>query len=101
MISKILQLLPGNENLMARKLYRALVEHHQNATNCLICKSYVQYDCMIIKGSLLEHINDIAGYKINPDDLKKIQKVKLVGIEEITPRQHRIEFLEQIKVQTA
>ena len=100
MISKILQLLPGGENLKARKLYQKLLEHHLQA-NCLICKSYLQYDCMIVKGSLLEHINDIAGYKINPDDLKKIQKVKLVGIEEITPRQHRIEFLEQIKVQTA
>ncbi len=99
MISKILQLLPGTDNTKARKLYRTLLEHHQQAS-CIICKSYLQYDCMIVKGSLLEHINDIAGYQINLKDLHKIQQVKLIEIEEITPRQHRIVFLEQLKVQT-
>jgi len=90
------QRLRGTENLKARKLYRSLVEHHKYAS-CLVCASYPKYGSMIIRGSLFEHIEDIAGFKIGISDITKLLRKNLISVERVRPRQYSIIFVELVK----
>lgn len=88
--------LKGADNLKARKLYRALVEHHR-AASCSVCDSYPKYGSLIIKGDLWEHITDIAIFTIDRSDFAKLKEAKLIIEEKVTPQQHRIIFVSLVK----
>lgn len=78
----------------ARKLYRALVQHHQEG-QCPTCTSYRQYGASIVRGDVSEHLTDIALaaiIPINEVDFSLLQEMGLIGIEEVSANVHRILF---------
>jgi hypothetical protein len=83
--------LPGQANLKLRQLYKSLIAHHSKA-KCALCDSYPQYGCTIVKGDIYQHIADIAQRSVHAKEVHKLQEVGLIGIEQITPQQHRIVF---------
>lgn len=85
--------LPGPDNLKARKLYNALKSHHKAAV-CPRCTSYTQYGCSIVRGDLVQHAADVAGFPVARADLTKLQVAKLIKLEPVTPNQYRIVFTE-------
>jgi len=85
--------LPGAANLRARKLYHTLKSHLLDET-CLICTSYQKYGVLIVKGDFFEHIQDINGGKLAPADFFKLKDAKLIDLDEISARQHRVTICE-------
>jgi hypothetical protein len=83
--------LPGAINFKARELYRLLTEHIQQGS-CDTCKYYPKYGTTIVQGDMCEHLSDITGYAVLSCDLLKIQKVKLIQLEEVSSDQQRIIF---------
>lgn len=89
--SIILKKLQSTNDTKAQKLYRSLVDHYKSAS-CSICQSYPKYKAIVVKGDLFEHVYSIASIKIGPSDFFTLQEYKLIILEEIAPRVHRITF---------
>jgi len=87
--------LPGPANAKARKLYRSL-KHHFQAAKCPICSCYHRYGVMIVRGDFIEHIQDINNGQLAPTDLFKLKDAKLLELDTISARQHRITIVELI-----
>jgi hypothetical protein len=62
-----------------------------------MCTSYPQYGSMVIRGDFFEHIGDIVPFDIDTLDFAKLKNKKLIVVEEITPRQTRIVFVDLVK----
>lgn len=88
--------LPGAANVKARKLYRGLKRHFQTA-KCPMCACYQQYGVLIIKGDFTEHLQDINdGQFVAPTDFYKLKDAKLIELDTISARQHRVTIVELI-----
>lgn len=95
---EVIKALPGPRNLHLRRLYRILEQHYTDA-NCPLCTCYKQYGTMIVKGSFLQHIDDVVNSQtikksIIDIDIEKLNLIsELVETQEITPCMYRLTFV--------